>query len=72
MANVGKIKTVETIKGYKLNRKALGCKFYKYCFTCPFRDCIKGKNYETPPEPQEGFAAYFERSCDKIKQEGTK
>lgn len=72
MANVGKITTVEAIKGYKLNKKALGCKFFKDCFTCPARDCIKGKKYETPPASTGAFEQVFNASCDAIKkQEGT-
>lgn len=72
MANVGKITTVEAIKGYKLNKKALGCKFFKDCFTCPARDCIKGKKYETPPASTGAFEQVFKASCDAIKkQEGT-
>ena len=51
--NTGKIKYVEVVKGYKLNEKELGCKWWKVCMTCPYKDCIKGKKYETPPMPVE-------------------
>ena len=71
MANVGKVKTIEAIKGYKINAKALGCKYYKICYTCPYKDCIKGKKYETPPEPTGEFAQALKASCDAIiRQEG--
>ena len=44
--NVGKVREVETIKGYKINRKAIGCKFHPWCYDCPFPDCIRGQNYD--------------------------
>ena len=44
--NIGKIQMKETIKGYELNVKEVGCKYHPDCFTCPFRDCIKGQKYD--------------------------
>lgn len=44
--NVGKIRMTEAVKGYKLNVKEVGCKYHPDCFTCPFRDCIKGQKYD--------------------------
>lgn len=44
--NVGKIVKVEAVNGYKLNRKEVGCRYHPDCFTCPFRDCIKGQKYD--------------------------
>lgn len=71
--NVGKVTKIESVKGYKLNRKAVGCKYYKECFTCPYRDCIKDKKYKTPPEyPQAGFEQEFAKSCETITGKGGK
>lgn len=70
--NVGKIKKVESVKGYTLNAKELGCKYYPICFTCPYKDCIKGKKFETTPqaiptreERQAAFEACLKESCAK-------
>lgn len=67
--NKGKRKMIEVVKGYKLNEKELGCKYHKICYTCPFKDCIKGKKYVVPPAvPQ----AKNEQDCEVITEKGVK
>ena len=52
--NTKKIEYVEMIKGYKLNKNQVGCKWWKICATCPYSDCIKDKKFIEPPKPKKG------------------
>lgn len=85
MANKGKIKRVETIKGYTINAKQIGCKFWKSCYTCPYPDCIKGKAYKEASmirseviaeaekrksEIHREFYDYLNESCNAYREEG--
>lgn len=66
--NVGKVKKVEAISGYKLNRKQVGCKYHPWCFDCPFPDCIRGQNYDKEKMTKHGQQLIQKRLETQIKK----
>lgn len=70
--NKGKIEYVEVVKGYKLNKKAVGCKWWELCDDCPYPDCIKGKKYVEPPKPASQRRADRQHAFEAYLNEGSK